>query len=105
MAGQYIVPLLGSERIVCIVAIALSNTNTLPEDTSELNTPVLVLWGERDTSLGPSSAANLQRLSNTRSKLLCDCDRVEIRYAYSFEFGNLFTLFAFVCPNLCCCNV
>uniref|UniRef100_A0A0N5AU26 AB hydrolase-1 domain-containing protein n=1 Tax=Syphacia muris TaxID=451379 RepID=A0A0N5AU26_9BILA len=66
MAGQYIVPLFGSKQILCIVAIALSNTNTLPDDVSQLKTPTLVLWGDRDTSLGPSSAANLQRLPNSR---------------------------------------
>uniref|UniRef100_A0A0M3IPV3 AB hydrolase-1 domain-containing protein n=1 Tax=Ascaris lumbricoides TaxID=6252 RepID=A0A0M3IPV3_ASCLU len=66
MAGQYIVPLLGTDRIICVVAIALSNTNMLDESASHIATPVLVVWGERDTSLGPSSASNLKRLPNAR---------------------------------------
>ncbi|VDM50022.1 unnamed protein product, partial [Toxocara canis] len=66
MAGQYIVPLLGTDRIVCVVAVALSNTNVLAADASHIATPVLVVWGERDTSLGPSSASNLKRLPNSR---------------------------------------
>ncbi|VDK61264.1 unnamed protein product [Anisakis simplex] len=67
MAGQYIVPLLGMDRIVCVVAIALSNTNLLSaDDVARINTPVLVVWGDRDTSLGPSSASNLKRLPNSR---------------------------------------
>lgn len=66
MAGQYIVPLFGSKQILCVVAVALSNTNTLPENASQFKTPILVLWGDRDTSLGPNAAANLQRLPNAK---------------------------------------
>ncbi|VDN55691.1 unnamed protein product [Dracunculus medinensis] len=68
MAGQYIIPLLGNERIRCIVAIALSNTNMVPLNAENIKTPVLIVWGDKDTSLGPTCASNLKRLPN--SKLL-----------------------------------
>lgn len=66
MAGQYIVPLLGTNRIACVVAIALSNTNVMPAAPENIRTSVLVIWGERDTSLGPNAASNLSRLPNSR---------------------------------------
>ncbi|KAM3726393.1 Protein ABHD14A [Dirofilaria immitis] len=66
MAGQYIVPLLGTSRIICVIAVALSNTNVIPAAPGSIRTPVLVMWGENDTSLGPSAASNLSRLSNSR---------------------------------------
>uniref|UniRef100_A0AAF5PH79 AB hydrolase-1 domain-containing protein n=1 Tax=Wuchereria bancrofti TaxID=6293 RepID=A0AAF5PH79_WUCBA len=68
MAGQYIVPLLGTSRITCVVAVALSNTNVMPTTPESISTSVLVIWGESDTSLGPSAASSLSRLPN--SKLL-----------------------------------
>uniref|UniRef100_A0A915Q1V3 Ribosomal protein/NADH dehydrogenase domain-containing protein n=1 Tax=Setaria digitata TaxID=48799 RepID=A0A915Q1V3_9BILA len=66
MAGQYIVPLLGTDRIACLVAVALSNTNAMPATPESIRTSVLVVWGEKDTSLGPSAASNLGRLPNSR---------------------------------------
>ncbi|VDN01665.1 unnamed protein product [Thelazia callipaeda] len=68
MAGQYVVPLLGASHIACVVAIALSNTNVLPATPESIKTSVLVIWGEKDTSLGPNAASNLSKLPN--SKLL-----------------------------------
>uniref|UniRef100_A0A8R1XYT7 AB hydrolase-1 domain-containing protein n=1 Tax=Onchocerca volvulus TaxID=6282 RepID=A0A8R1XYT7_ONCVO len=66
MAGQYIVPLLGTSRIICVVAVALSNTNVMPATPESIRTSVLVVWGESDTSLGPSAASSLSRLPNSR---------------------------------------
>lgn len=66
MAGQYIIPLLGNERIRCIVAIALSNTNMVPLNAENIKTPVLIVWGDKDTSLGPTCASNLKRLPNSK---------------------------------------
>uniref|UniRef100_A0A1I7YEG1 AB hydrolase-1 domain-containing protein n=1 Tax=Steinernema glaseri TaxID=37863 RepID=A0A1I7YEG1_9BILA len=67
MAGQYVLPLITDPRLICLVAIALSNTNELEEDKCRsIRTPVLVIHGERDTSLGPSAANNLKHLANAR---------------------------------------
>ncbi|CAI4225853.1 unnamed protein product [Auanema sp. JU1783] len=65
MSSQYILPLLSHDVFICVVAIALSNTHEIIHPSS-LKTPVLVLWGDRDTSLGPSSASNLRCLPNAR---------------------------------------
>ncbi|KAK0400392.1 hypothetical protein QR680_003472 [Steinernema hermaphroditum] len=67
MAGQYVLPLLADSRLICLVAVALSNTNELAEERCRsIRTPVLVIHGEKDTSLGPSSANNLKHLANAR---------------------------------------
>lgn len=66
MAGQYIVPLLGTSWLTCVVAVALSNTNVMPVTPESIRTPVLVVWGESDTSLGPSAASSLSKLPNSR---------------------------------------
>ncbi|VDN32986.1 unnamed protein product [Gongylonema pulchrum] len=66
MAGKYIVPMLGTSGIAGIVAIALSNTNELPSAVESIQTSLLVIWGERDTSLGPNAASNLSRLPKSR---------------------------------------
>lgn len=71
MAGQYIVPLL-SERpdafyIACVIAVAISNTDKLPATIAQsIVTPVLVLRGSYDTSLGQNAANNLKYLANSR---------------------------------------
>uniref|UniRef100_A0AC35U7D1 AB hydrolase-1 domain-containing protein n=1 Tax=Rhabditophanes sp. KR3021 TaxID=114890 RepID=A0AC35U7D1_9BILA len=62
MAGQYILPLLPDFRITCLVAIALSDSKMPPERSSVIKTPTLVLWGDKDTSLGPICASNLKNL-------------------------------------------
>lgn len=66
MAGQYIVPLLGRTWLTCVVAVALSNTNMMPAAPESIRTSVLVVWGESDTSLGPSAASTLSKLPNSR---------------------------------------
>ncbi|MFH4979389.1 hypothetical protein AB6A40_006098 [Gnathostoma spinigerum] len=66
MAGQYIIPMLDTDLAACIVGVALSNTNTLPNDVSTIKTPVLIVWGEHDTSLGMNAANNLKRVPNSR---------------------------------------
>ena len=77
MSAQYILPLMAKEVFSCVVGIALSNTHELGQP-SAYRTPILVLWGnfysflyyhcpgDRDTSLGPSSASNLRALPHAR---------------------------------------
>ncbi|CAJ0568771.1 unnamed protein product, partial [Mesorhabditis spiculigera] len=65
MSAQYILPLLNRDIFACVVGVALSNTQELV-DVQRLRTPLLCVWGERDTSLGPSSANNLKNLPNSR---------------------------------------
>ncbi|GMR48051.1 hypothetical protein PMAYCL1PPCAC_18246 [Pristionchus mayeri] len=67
MAAPYVFPLLGSPWMQCLIGIAPSHTHSLGE-ASLARTPVLVVYGEKDTSLGPTSAANLTSiLPNCRS--------------------------------------
>ncbi|CAB3409248.1 unnamed protein product [Caenorhabditis bovis] len=66
MAAQYVLPLMASSnQISCVVAIAPSNTHEVV-NPSIYTTPTLVLWGDRDTSLGPTAASNLKHLPNVR---------------------------------------
>uniref|UniRef100_A0A8R1HXC5 AB hydrolase-1 domain-containing protein n=1 Tax=Caenorhabditis japonica TaxID=281687 RepID=A0A8R1HXC5_CAEJA len=62
MASQYVLPLMTSNRhLACVVAVAPSNTHEVVNPASYI-VPTLVLWGDRDTSLGPTAAANLKNL-------------------------------------------
>ncbi|CAJ0930935.1 unnamed protein product, partial [Mesorhabditis belari] len=65
MSAQYVLPLLNREIFSCVVGVALSNTHELTE-VHKLRTPLLCVWGDKDTSLGPSSANNLKNLPNSR---------------------------------------
>ncbi|VDP01032.1 unnamed protein product [Heligmosomoides polygyrus] len=65
MAAQYVLPLLAQDVFVCVVGIAPSNTHEIGHP-SLYRTPILVLWGDHDTSLGPTAAANLRALPNAR---------------------------------------
>uniref|UniRef100_A0A7I4YJI3 AB hydrolase-1 domain-containing protein n=1 Tax=Haemonchus contortus TaxID=6289 RepID=A0A7I4YJI3_HAECO len=65
MAAQYVLPLLTQDIFVCVVGIAPSNTHEITQP-SLYRTPILVLWGDHDTSLGPTAAANLRVLPNVR---------------------------------------
>ncbi|GMS95748.1 hypothetical protein PENTCL1PPCAC_17923 [Pristionchus entomophagus] len=65
MAAPYVLPLLGSPWIQCVIGIAPSDTHSLGESL-RAKTPVLVVYGEKDTSLGPTSASNLSILPNSR---------------------------------------
>lgn len=93
MASQYVLPLMTSNRNVsisasirdnlvqlsCVVAVAPSNTHEVVNPSAYI-VPTLVLWGEypsvrclehsfpgdRDTSLGPTAAANLKNLPNVK---------------------------------------
>ncbi|CAD6197175.1 unnamed protein product [Caenorhabditis auriculariae] len=71
MSAQYVLPLLSTERLTCVVAVAPSNTHEVTEPTT-CTTPVLVVWGDRDTSLGPTAAANLRRLPHARLQKIPD---------------------------------
>ncbi|GMT24161.1 hypothetical protein PFISCL1PPCAC_15458 [Pristionchus fissidentatus] len=66
MSAPYVFPLLGSPWIQCVIGIAPSHTHSLG-DLIRAKTPVLVVYGEKDTSLGPTSASNLSHLPNSRS--------------------------------------
>lgn len=57
MSAPYILPLLGEPWLVGLVAVAPSSTHTLGE-ARHARTPVLVLYGEKDTSLGQSTIYN-----------------------------------------------
>ncbi|CAL2042074.1 unnamed protein product [Caenorhabditis brenneri] len=62
MASQYVIPSMVSRRLMtCVVLIAPSNTHEVVRPSLYV-VPTLVLWGERDTSLGPTAAANLKSL-------------------------------------------
>ncbi|KAE9421822.1 hypothetical protein Angca_003102 [Angiostrongylus cantonensis] len=65
MAAQYVLPLLAKDIFVCAVGIAPSNTHEIVQPAL-YRTPILVLWGDYDTSLGPTAAANLRLLPNAR---------------------------------------
>uniref|UniRef100_A0A1I7X7L4 AB hydrolase-1 domain-containing protein n=1 Tax=Heterorhabditis bacteriophora TaxID=37862 RepID=A0A1I7X7L4_HETBA len=80
MSAQYVLPLLARDVFVCMVGVAPSNTHEIGQP-SAYKTPILVVWGEwnrmhgskaiimkgdRDTSLGPTAAANLRPLPNSR---------------------------------------
>ncbi|EYB93914.1 hypothetical protein Y032_0177g579 [Ancylostoma ceylanicum] len=65
MAAQYVLPLLARDIFVCAVGIAPSNTHEIAQPAL-YRTPILVLWGDHDTSLGPTAAANLRVLPNAR---------------------------------------
>ncbi|RCN52468.1 hypothetical protein ANCCAN_01512, partial [Ancylostoma caninum] len=65
MAAQYVLPLLARDIFVCAVGIAPSNTHEIAQPAL-YRTPILVLWGDHDTSLGPTAAANLRALPNAR---------------------------------------
>lgn len=89
MAGQYIVPILGAPCILCVVAIALSNTNQIPSAPENIKTPVLVVWGERDTSLGPNAASNLRKLPNSRLNSSYQCVHIPEQYHCVISFHNI----------------
>uniref|UniRef100_A0A8R1V2S5 AB hydrolase-1 domain-containing protein n=1 Tax=Pristionchus pacificus TaxID=54126 RepID=A0A8R1V2S5_PRIPA len=66
MAAPYVFPLLGSSWIQCVIGIAPSHSHNLG-DSLRARTPFLIVYGEKDTSLGPTSASNLSVLPNSRS--------------------------------------
>ncbi|CAI5448949.1 unnamed protein product [Caenorhabditis angaria] len=72
MSSQYILPLMTSNRyLTCVVAVAPSNTHEVTSPASYI-TPTLVVWGDRDTSLGPTAASNLKNLPNVKLMKITD---------------------------------
>uniref|UniRef100_A0A0K0ENA3 AB hydrolase-1 domain-containing protein n=1 Tax=Strongyloides stercoralis TaxID=6248 RepID=A0A0K0ENA3_STRER len=66
MSGLYVLPMLPERRVITIVAVAVSDTK-IPEDRRKaITTPCLIVWGERDLSLGPLSQRHLRVLKETR---------------------------------------
>ncbi|EGT40020.1 hypothetical protein CAEBREN_30334 [Caenorhabditis brenneri] len=72
MASQYVIPSMISRRLMtCVVLIAPSNTHEVVRPSLYV-VPTLVLWGERDTSLGPTAAANLKSLPSVKLQKIPD---------------------------------
>ncbi|EFP02671.1 hypothetical protein CRE_07088 [Caenorhabditis remanei] len=72
MSAQFVIPLMTSSRhLSCVVLVAPSNTHEVLNSSSYV-VPTLVLWGERDTSLGPTAAANLKNLPTVKLQKIPD---------------------------------
>lgn len=69
MSGTYSLPFLArySHLISAYIPVAPVGSNEIPASTyAQIQTPTLIIYGERDTSLGMSSKTNLSPLPNGR---------------------------------------
>jgi len=93
-SASYVLPMMAELRAVVAVAVAGSGTYS-PEHYQQIRTPVLVLWGDRDTSLGLSAANNLKHLPNSRLIKLpeaghaCYLDNALLFQTYCLNFFDL----------------
>jgi abhydrolase domain-containing protein 14 len=84
-SASYMLPLLVDGLLRGIVAVAVAGSGAFsPEQYAQVpsffvhsqswqvRTPALIIWGERDTSLGLSAANNLKHLPNSRLVKLPD---------------------------------
>uniref|UniRef100_A0A0N4ZDH5 AB hydrolase-1 domain-containing protein n=1 Tax=Parastrongyloides trichosuri TaxID=131310 RepID=A0A0N4ZDH5_PARTI len=66
MSGLFIIPMLPERRVITVIAVAVSDTKLSEERRKIISTPCLIIWGERDLSLGPLSQKHLKVLKETK---------------------------------------
>uniref|UniRef100_A0A0K0FF59 AB hydrolase-1 domain-containing protein n=1 Tax=Strongyloides venezuelensis TaxID=75913 RepID=A0A0K0FF59_STRVS len=70
MSGSYVLPILPDRRIITIVAVGVSDTKVDEANRRLIPTPCLIMWGERDITLGPLSQKHLKVLKVTKEVIV-----------------------------------